>query len=229
MTGDMMTGFPSPDTAAGRRLPQRLTALLAVAVLALAGALASTQPARAQNDDLVRFLLGAAAIAVIVRAFDANARITYIDHWTLPGACLETVRVRGRHVDVYNRGCLQRAGYRNLPHHCQVSLRTHHGRRTGYEASCLYRAGYRAEGHWGHRPYRGDRDAYPGDQLGRLPGFCALTYRRGHQRLDGYDGQCLRNAGLHRLPRHCALNTTTGGQIYDARCLEQAGYRGGRR
>jgi len=202
---------------------RRLAGLIAGAALALAGVLATPAPARAQSDDLIRFLLGAAAIAVIVRAIDDNARGRYIDRWTLPDACLETVRVRGRTADVYHRGCLRRSGYRNLPHRCEVTLRTHHGHRIGFEAGCMYRAGY--------RPERGGWHAHPGPQpaLGRLPGHCELTYRIGHRRMDGYDGRCLRNAGFRGLPQQCRLTSTAGQNLYDAQCLWNAGYRRARR
>jgi hypothetical protein len=226
-----MTALPPSSPAQFRRISHRLLALIAAAALALAGVMSTAKPARA-DDELIRFLLGAAAIAVIIRAIDGNARVTYIDRWTLPDACLETVRVQGRVIDVYHRGCLQRAGYRQLPQRCEVGFRTRQGHRTGYEAGCLYRAGYRAESHRYIRPHDPViRPFHPGARPhGRwLPARCELTYRQGNQQYAGYDGRCLRQEGLHDLPRTCALTARDGQRIYTADCLRQAGYRTGRR
>lgn len=141
-----MTRSAPGSRAAARVLPRRMTALLAAAAIAFAGVAAAPTPARAQNEDLVRFLLGAAAVAVIVSAYDSRRQVRYIDRRTLPAACLETVRVNGRTVSLYNDTCLRRANYSGLPGRCEVSLRTNHGRRVGYEQSCMQRQGYRAGG-----------------------------------------------------------------------------------
>lgn len=234
----MTATLPLPTPAkASRRVP----ALIAALALALAGLATTPGPARASDDDLLRFLLGAAAVAVIIRSIDGQGRGRYIDRWTLPDACLETVRARGRTVDVYHRGCLNRADYRNLPGHCQINLNTDRGRRVGYEALCLYNAGYRGEG-YGYRPQpiRPVQPSYPvqpwhpgqpprhGAQGRSLPQHCALTYRQGHQRLNGYDGRCLRDAGLRNLPQQCRVTARSGQRIFEAGCLRDAGYRHGR-
>lgn len=61
-----------------------------------------------------------------------------------------------------------------------------------------------------------------------LPGYCRVQVRQhGHPRA-AYDPQCLRHAGLHRLPRNCqfSVHTRHGWQHYmGERCLVQAGYR----
>lgn len=216
----------APAPPAARR---RLTALLAAAALALAGMVAAPSPARASDDDLVRFLLGAAAVAVILRAIDGQGRGHYIDHWTLPADCLETMRVRGRTVDVYHRGCLSRAGYTDLPGHCQVNLNTDRGRRTGYEALCLYNAGYRTEGRGHYRPQRPIQPILPVqppmERYLYLPAHCEMTYRQGQQRLTGYDARCLRAAGLRNLPDYCLVRSRDGQGIYTAVCLREEGYR----
>jgi hypothetical protein len=213
-----MTRISPAFGAVGRRIMRRMTMILAAAALALAGALAAASPARAQStDDLVRFLLGAAAIAIIVRAIDEGHRPAYAGDRVLPAACLETIRLQGRQIDLYHRGCLRRAGYRGLPGHCEVSYRTAQGRRHGYEARCMQRAGYVPQGHHGQRP---DHPV--------LPAACALDYWSGGQRLAGYDGWCLQRSGFRHLPRHCGRTTQGGEVLYDARCLHQAGYRRGR-
>lgn len=210
---------PDP-TLAPRRLARRLTALLAAAATALAAALATAAPARAQNsDDLVRFLLGAAAVAVIVRSLDdRHAPVHYGGHY-LPEVCLETVSVHGRHARIYVSHCLHRAQYWHLPQHCHVRYRTRHGWREGYESHCVHAAGYRPHaGH--HRPHPHAR--------GRLPAHCELTYRVGHHRKPGYDARCLRAEGFRHLPGHCLVTARHGQRLYDGDCLWDAGWRRGR-
>lgn len=212
-----MTRMSPALGAIGRQTLRRMTMILAAAAVALAGALATAAPARAQStDDLVRFLLGAAALAIIVRAIDDNHSPQYLGDRVLPGACLETVRLQGREVDVYNRNCLRRAGYRNLPDWCEVSYRTANGRRHGFESRCMYRAGYAPEGYQVQRPDRR-----------RLPERCELTYRVGGDRAVGYDGLCLRNSGVSNLPRRCERTTRGGDILFDGQCLWDAGYRPG--
>jgi hypothetical protein len=204
----------STTSAIGLRFRHRVALLVLAAALAMAGALAAPAPARAQSDeDILRFLLGAVAVAIIVRAIDDNHRPIYLGARVLPDSCLETVRIEGRQVDLYHRGCLRRGGYQDLPERCAVSYRTTSGRRHGYEARCLYRAGYRAEGHQA----RPDRR--------RLPARCELTYRIGGDSAIGYDEFCLRNAGFDGLPRRCERTTRGGDILYDGQCLWDAGYR----
>jgi len=193
--------------------------LAATALLALAAVPATTAPARAQDaDDLIRFLLGAVAVAVIVRAIDDSQRPAYLGDRILPEACLETVHLQGRNADIYNSRCLRRAGYRNLPDRCEVRYRTANGRREGYESRCMYRAGYRPETQLA--PQRPGRD--------RLPARCEMTYRLGATRAVGYDALCLRGAGFSGLPRRCERTTRGGDILFDGQCLWDAGYRRGR-
>ena len=195
---------------------RRLTLWLAAALVALTAALTPAAPARAQDtDDIVRFLLGVAAIAVIVRAIDDNHTPSYIAPTVLPGSCLEVVRVRGRLIEAYNARCLRRAGYRGLPDHCLATYQTNRGERRGYVSNCLYRAGYSAHG--------GGFDRDP--PRSRLPSRCEINYRVGGDRSLGYDALCLRNAGFHSLPRRCERYTRGGDTIYDGQCLWDAGYR----
>lgn len=212
----------SPARRAGP-IRQRLVGVLAAAALAIAATLSSQGPARAQDtDDLVRFLLGAAAIAVIVRAIDDSHRPQFLGE-VLPESCLETVRLQGRQIDVYNRNCLRRAGYRNLPDRCEVSYRTAAGRRSGYEARCMYRSGYRPER--GAPPVVGR----PQPQRPVLPARCELNYRVGGDRAVGYDTLCLRSARITDLPRRCERSIRGGDILHDGECLWALGYRRGRR
>jgi hypothetical protein len=212
-----MTPIPPTLGLVTRRLLRRMGVILAAAAMALAVALGSAAPSRAQSsDDLVRFLFAATALAIIVRGIDEAHRPEHYGGWLLPQSCLETIRLHGRDVDVYHRGCLRRAGYRDLPEVCVASYRTVHGRRSGYEARCMHSAGYGARGH---------AEARPGHRSERLPAQCEMTYRIGHERALGYDPHCLRQSGFRRLPGHCELATRSGGTVLDGACLLDAGYR----
>lgn len=213
-----MTRMSPAIGAIGRRMLRRMTLILTAAALALAGALATAVPARAQSsDEVVRFLLGAAAVAIIIRGLDDSHRPAHAGHGRLPAGCLETILLQGRHVDVYNRGCLRRAGYHDLPGWCEVSYRTAHGRRHGFEATCLREAGYAPGGR--HHAPRTVHHALPGD--------CEMTFLMSGRHRTGYDAHCLHRSGLHTLPHGCARTTRDGALLYDGRCLWDQGYRRG--
>ncbi len=219
----------------------RIAGLAAAVAVAVAGVVSAPTQARASDDDLIRFLLGAAAVAVIVHSFSDRPRDTsrrYTGN-VLPDHCRETLRARGRLVEVYNAHCLQRAGLNRLPHHCAETVPTNRGDRRVFRERCLTQAGYRTESRY-QQPRHPQRPALPQrpSQPSRavLPQRCEISYRQRGQSARGYDGSCLSRAGLRNLPGHCALNARTerGGQltIYNARCLTDAGYhteRGRRR
>lgn len=223
-----MTSITARAGAVGRQTASRLQMLVLAGAVALAGVTATATPARSDVDDLIRFLFGAAAVAVIIGAIDDRHRPRYISRWVLPDSCMETARVRGRNVAVYNARCLQRAGYSGLPRNCHIDLRVQRGHRASYVAQCLYRAGYRAEGTHtrprppvvvqpspGHRPHRASR----------LPSHCEMTYRQQGRRVAGYEGRCLYNAGFSRLPRACRVRDGVGNTYYNRQCLLNSGYR----
>ena len=203
-------------------LPRRLTMLLAGAAIALAGLGAAIRPARADTEEILRFLAGVIVIAAIVNAVDDNHRPQYISRWVLPDSCLESVRTGHRTVDVYNARCLNRAGYDSLPGHCRYDFQYQGRNRTGYVAECLYDNGYHPQGGGSSGGWQGGGS---GGQLGRLPDHCEMTYRQSGRRIDGYWANCLNNAGLGNLPRQCRVTSTGGDQIYNAECLDNAGYR----
>ena len=58
-----------------------------------------------------------------------------------------------------------------------------------------------------------------------LPDSCEMHYRQNGRRVAGYWSSCLRNEGLRDLPGECRVTSTDGDRIYNARCLEDAGYR----
>lgn len=238
-----MTLIASGAGYAARKAASRLHMVVLAGAVALAGLASSAAPARSSDaDDLIRFLLGAAAIAVIIGAIDDRHRPRYLGRWVLPDSCLETARVRGRNVAVYNARCLSRAGYSNLPRRCYVDLRTHRGNRGSYVATCLYDAGYRAEGPTS-RPPRYDPPRHdtrppgirpPGHDIRppaqrSLPGHCEMHYRERGQRVWGFDGRCLYNAGLRNLPGACRVRDRAGNSYYNGNCLLQRGYSRSRR
>lgn len=227
-----MTSITARAGAVARQTASRLQMLVLAGAVALAGVTATATPARSDADDLVRFLFGIAAAAVIIGAIDDRHRPRYIDRWTLPASCQETARVRRdgrwRNVAVYNARCLSRAGYSGLPRRCHIDLRVERGHRASYVAQCLYRAGYRAEGTHtrprppavvqpspGHRPHRASR----------LPSHCEMTYRQDGRRVAGYEGRCLYNAGFSRLPGACRVRDRAGNTYYNRQCLLNNGYR----
>ncbi|WP_323035067.1 hypothetical protein [Pararhodobacter sp.] len=135
-----------PPGARFRRTSRRLTLLVGAAAIALAGLTASARPAKADTEDILRFLAGAVIIAAIINAVDDRHTPRYIDRWVLPDSCLETMRVNHRRIQIYNARCLSRAGYYNLPNRCERTFWVNGRNRRGYVAECLWDAGYYREG-----------------------------------------------------------------------------------
>ncbi|MCC5955764.1 MAG: hypothetical protein JJU07_06650 [Natronohydrobacter sp.] len=191
------------------RFRQRSTSLLAASALAISAIGASTAPASASDDTLLKFLLGATAVAIIVHsASRGQGHAQAAPARGLPQHCRETLGIHGRHVAVYNAHCLHRAGVRNLPQHCQETIRTNHGMRSVYRARCLE----------GHGPRRGA----PARARG-LPDWCATSYQYRGRWHEGYSASCLQHAGLRHLPATC-LVSGSGGQVYAAQCLRREGH-----
>lgn len=211
--------------AVARTTASRMHMLILAASVALAGLASSATPARsADTDDLIRFLLGAAAVAVIIGAIDDRHRPRYLGRWVLPASCKETARLRGRDVPVYNARCLRNAGYSGLPQRCYVNLRTNWGHRGSYVARCLYNAGYRAQTPVIRPPVV--TPPSPGPFPGRiLPQRCEMHYRQDGRRVWGYDGRCLYNAGYPDLPGACRVRDRAGNPYYNGSCLMNRGYR----
>lgn len=203
-------------------LRRSLTSTLAAGALALSGMLAAPSPAQA-NDDLIKFLLGATAVAVIAHAArKGNAQVVVTppaNPHALPEHCREILHVRHREVHVFNAQCLQNAHIRHLPDHCYEVVRTNHGNRGVYRAQCLSDAGFHAV----HaQPPRHVEP--PRHQAKVLPQACAIRYRARGDVHHGYDTACLHQTGLRRLPESCVVRRSNG-QIYNAQCLIEAGYR----
>ncbi len=196
-------------------LRDRVTGLLAASAIALAAFAGSASPARASDDALIKFLLGATAVAIIVHsASRSQARgPAHAPARGLPSYCRETLSVRGRHVDVYNAHCLREAGLRNLPDQCYEVVRTNRGNRGVYRARCLERANI-------GRPHTAPRRHQP---MTVLPDWCRTRYHYRGQRHEGYRADCLQSARLRNLPSTC-LVIGHGGDLYSGHCLRQHGY-----
>lgn len=136
-----------------RRFARRSTALVAAAALAVAGL--APAPARA-DDDLKRFLAGAAGLVILYSVLQAGrgAGAAPDRHVrphpypprqrpiALPARCAVEVvsRGRGRHPDtLYGARCLERSGFdtRTLPRQCRVTLRSDGGSRAAFDGQCL--------------------------------------------------------------------------------------------
>lgn len=151
-------------------LPRRLTAMLAAAAIALGSLVATTAPAAASDRDLLRFLAGAATIAIIAKGVrDHNRRgqaqaaplpqpvhpdrgrpgghrPPHVGPVRLPQECASRYRVRGHGVmTYYSARCLERSGIsaRALPNSCLQHVQTNRGPRPAYQGACLQQAGFR--------------------------------------------------------------------------------------
>lgn len=200
-----------------------LTSALAAGAVALTGL--SAAPAQARSDDLIKFLLGATAVAVIVHAArqgNAQVHVAPPSHpRALPDHCREILHIRHREVTVFNAQCLQQAHVRHLPDHCYEVVRTNHGNRGVYRAQCLTEAGFHIAA---NPPRRHVEPTRPHQPARFLPQSCEIRYRTRDGLRSGYDAQCLRQSGLRNLPEQCVARRTNG-QVFQAQCLIDAGFR----
>jgi len=216
------------------KIKSQTTGALTAAGVALAAMTLPAVPAQASDDALIKFLLGAAAVAIVIHAArsDGGSRQDHMRQSSraLPTDCQETWTVRHRNIALYNAQCLRNAGLRNLPRQCLETRRTDRGQRSVYRAACLYDAGYTAERrapNWGRDRYQPmpPRGGGGGNWQGRsiLPQHCVVTYRYGGQTLVGYQRACLEQRGIRDLPRTCQVRSTSS-MIYSAHCLTERGY-----
>ena len=201
-------------------LRRSMTSTLAAAAVAFTGMTAAPTAARA-DDDLIKFLLGATALAIVVQGVKsgrAQGHVPQVASNVLPAHCAESLHIRDRNVPVYNAQCLNNSHVRNLPAQCHEVVRTNHGNRGVYRTRCLTRAGFKVAG-------GGQVVTPPRQERARvLPQACAVRYRARGGLQQGYDATCLTNAGLRRLPQNCQAPRYNG-QIYSAECLINAGFR----
>lgn len=143
----------------------RLTLLAAAAAVALTPALAAPAAAKPKNDDVWKFVLGAAALGLIINEVnkDNRDRKPRVERhhdpepfpgfrrddrrdgrWLIPPQCVETVRTREGWREVVSGGCMADFGLaRGLPRACAFEVRSPWGPRTVYGETCLQRQGYR--------------------------------------------------------------------------------------
>jgi hypothetical protein len=140
-----------------------LTNLSLAGALALGTLTASAAPAAADRRDVMRFVAGATALAIIANGL-SQRQGHYGQHRTvephydhrprsrgvLPQHCRVTLREGHRTDSAYRSGCLGDAGFRHLPDHCETSVHTNHGWRSFYYEQCLINAGYDTARHYRH-------------------------------------------------------------------------------
>lgn len=132
---------------------RKLAATSAAAAVALAGFTAA--PARADNDDLLKLLAGAAIIGIIAHESrkDRDRRHTPapppapapIASITLPAQCITTLRTPKGWRGFYYKRCTDRIMNRRLPEACLRELNTETGPQLAYAEPCLVDRGYRIE------------------------------------------------------------------------------------
>lgn len=130
-----------------------------VTTLALAGVIAvttfagSAAPARADNDDLARFLFGAAALAIIAGAVNDhhNDNVVVVKPHKpqkhakyLPASCRTTVqRSNGKRFNIYTQRCLQKKGYMPIgAPDCRRTAVWNGKKHVYFPASCLRQKGF---------------------------------------------------------------------------------------
>ncbi|MEZ5911199.1 MAG: hypothetical protein R3D84_02355 [Paracoccaceae bacterium] len=135
----------------------RLTATIAAAAIALSGVTAA--PARADSNDLIKLVLGAAVIYGIAKEVDRrNDKKKARNHARYdpkPDSaaiqrkidraaryCAVDVRDHRGVTTYYDKQCLRRAGItRRLPAYCEYDLRLTKGTSRVYDGQCLREAG----------------------------------------------------------------------------------------
>ena len=135
-------------------IAKTFTTLTVAGAIALGSLTMSAAPAAADRRDIMRFVAGATALAIIANGLSQRqgqyghrtAEPRY-DHrprhlGVLPQHCRVTLRDGHRTDSAYRSGCLNDAGFRHLPDHCETSVHTNHGWRTFFYEQCLVNAGY---------------------------------------------------------------------------------------
>lgn len=142
-------------------MKRHLIAATAALSLALSGLTAGPVAAKdRKSDDLVKLLLGAAAVGLILnemnggRLFQPNRARTAPDPYVppfgreperlIPGECAMDVKINGRWREVISERCVREFGLsRRLPAECAFDIRAEAGVRRVYGPQCLGDHGYR--------------------------------------------------------------------------------------
>lgn len=129
-----------------------LSALALAGVIAVTSLATTAAPARADDDAFVKFLFGAAALAIIANELNDhddvvvvrphNHKKVYRKH--LPSSCRVTVqRPNGKRVKIYTRDCLDRKGYTPVgAPDCRRSAYWNGRNHVYFTAACLRRHGF---------------------------------------------------------------------------------------
>ncbi|TNJ46295.1 hypothetical protein [Phaeobacter sp. B1627] len=139
---------------------RKFIALILAAAMSVTGFAAG--PARADSEDIAKFIAGVAVLGIIGAAIndhkDNRRRPPHVDptprpkplpprvrRYDLPSQCLTSLRVRGQTHRIVGLGCLHRSyDYtRDLPNSCYTELGNREQRRRGYRPNCLRQHGYR--------------------------------------------------------------------------------------
>lgn len=165
---------------------KRLTTTLSAAAVALAGLVAAPAPARADEEDLIKLLLGAAAIGLIVN--EANRR----------GGL--AARAAPPPFQGFPQQGFQPPGHRNPPGVRNGQRDDWRGDRRDRDrivpASCLFDL----PGRYGPRPVVGARCVNGWDQRAAMPPACLFDVRTRQGERQVYGLECLRDRG-YRIVR----------------------------
>ncbi|WP_284165130.1 hypothetical protein [Frigidibacter sp. SD6-1] len=144
-------------------MKRQMISLAAAAAVALSGMAA---PARAEDKDVLKLLLGAAAVGLLINEINKNKKTAPVarspypegdpwqkpDSWKrkkahyIPSECVMDVTIGGRLREVVSARCLKEFGLaRKVPAECSFDIRTSVGTRTVYGPQCLRENGYRIE------------------------------------------------------------------------------------
>lgn len=140
-------------------MKRQLIAFATATALALSG-LAAPAEAKSKKNDVIKLLLGAAAVGLILNQMNqgkaqAVTPQPYPNDWnnrypavgrSVPAECVMDVTVNGRLREVVSSRCLREFGVASqLPADCAFDIRTNAGTRTVYGPQCLRDYGYRIE------------------------------------------------------------------------------------
>lgn len=155
-------------------MSKRFIALILASSLTLAGF--SAQPARAGNDDLEKFLIGAAALVILGTALESSRKeVSHQRHYK-PRVVQPPRNVyapRAYHRPLASPPKAKRRAL--LPDYCLRTVRSHKGPRTIYGKRCLQN-NYRA--------------------FNALPDQCRALVRGPHGSRQGFRPGCLYRAGF---------------------------------
>ncbi|MGH1354534.1 MAG: hypothetical protein ACRBBS_05595 [Thalassovita sp.] len=162
-------------------MSRKFIASILAASIAVTGLTAA--PAKAGNDDLVRFLAGATALVIIGRALDSdNSHASASEVHVRPGRAYDdNHRYQDRRNDPRSaRDSDRRTSRYALPRQCRSSFWTPDGRQRYLDRRCL------------KRNYDFTRD---------LPKRCKIKFFDNNVKKSGYSIRCLKDNG-YRMARN---------------------------